>query len=133
MFAVPCCTVAVPPRQRGADFTPVPVPEEERLTDRIALPQFAYLNLAADTTAQTLTFDNPSINYAYFRVSLVMDGETLWESELLAPGKTSKPVKLSRPLQAGEYDVTLCYACFADKREKEPLNGAASPMKLKVE
>lgn len=117
----------------GADFTPVPVSEEEKLTDRIALPQFAYLNLAADSTAQTLTFDNPSINYAYFRVSLVMDGETLWESELLAPGKTSKPVKLSRPLSAGEYDVTLCYACFADRREKEPLNGAASPMKLKVE
>ena len=116
-----------------SEFAPEEVSEEEKLTDRIALPQFAWLNLKAGSKEQSLTFDNPSINYAYFRVSLVMDGETLWESELLAPGKTSKPVELSKPLAAGEYDVTLCYSCFSDKREKNALNGAASPMKLKVE
>ena len=80
-----------------------------------------------------MTFDNPQRNFAYFRVSLVLDGETLWESDLLAPGETSKPVVLSKPLAAGEYEVTLGYACFADKEEKSPLNGAASPMKLLVE
>ena len=113
-------------------LTPAPTPTEEPLTDRIALPQFAQLNVRADTTEQTLTFDNPQRDFAYFRVSLTLDGETLWESELLAPGETSKPVVLSRPLPAGEYEVILGYACFADPEATSPLNGAASPMKLLV-
>ena len=114
-------------------ITPVPTPTETPLTDTIALPQFAWLNLKADQKEQTLTFDNPQRNFAYFRVSLVMDDETLWESELLAPGETSKPVVLSRPLPAGEYEVILGYACFADAEATSPLNGAASPLKLLVE
>ena len=114
-------------------LTPKPTPTEEPLTKTIALPQFAWLNLKADTTEQTLTFDNPQRNFAHFRVSLVLDGETLWESEMLAPGKTSKPVTLSRPLAAGEYQIELCYACFADAEETSPLNGARSPVRLVVE
>ena len=114
-------------------LTPKPTPTEEPLTNTIALPQFAWLNLKADTTEQTLTFDNPQRNFAHFRVSLVLDGETLWESELLAPGETSKPVVLSKPLAAGEYQVELCYACFADAEGTQALNGARSPVKLVVE
>ena len=114
-------------------LTPKPTPTEEPLTNTIALPQFAWLNLSADTTEQTLTFDNPQRNFAHFRVSLVLDGETLWESEMLAPGKTSKPVTLSRPLAAGEYQIELCYACFADAEGTSPLNGARSPVRLVVE
>ena len=114
-------------------LTPKPTPTEEPLTKTIALPQFAWLNLKADTTEQTLTFDNPQRNFAHFRVSLVLDGETLWESELLAPGETSKPVVLSKPLAAGEYQVELCYACFADAEGTSPLNGARSPVRLVVE
>ena len=113
-------------------LTPKPTPTEEPLTNTIALPQFAWLNLNADTTEQTLTFDNPQRNFAHFRVSLVLDGETLWESELLAPGETSKPVTLSRPLAAGEYQIELCYACFADAEGTSPLNGARSPVRLVV-
>lgn len=74
----------------------------EPLTDQIALPQFAWINLAADTTQQKQTFENPSQNFAQFQVSLVLDGETLWESELLKPGETSAPVVLTRPLEAGD-------------------------------
>ena len=114
-------------------LTPKPTPTEEPLTNTIALPQFAWLNLNADTTEQTLTFDNPQRNFAHFRVSLVLDGETLWESEMLAPGETSKPVTLSKPLAAGEYQVELCYACFADAEGTSPLNGARSPIRLVVE
>lgn len=114
-------------------LTPKPTPTEEPLTNTIALPQFAWLNLNADTTEQTLTFDNPQRNFAHFRVSLVLDGKTLWESEMLAPGETSKPVTLSRPLAAGEYQVELCYACFADAKGTSPLNGARSPVRLVVE
>ena len=125
-------------------LTPKPTPTEEPLTKTIALPQFAWLNtialpqfawlyMEAGKTEQSLTFDNPQRNFAHFRVSLVLDGETLWESEMLAPGETSKPVTLSRPLAAGEYQIELCYACFADAEGTSPLNGARSPVRLVVE
>ena len=130
VWALTTRQAAEPERPR---LTPKPTPTEEPLTKTIALPQFAWLNLKADTTEQTLTFDNPQRNFAHFRVSLVLDGETLWESELLAPGETSKPVVLSKPLAAGEYQVELCYACFADAEETSPLNGARSPVRLAVE
>ena len=68
----------------------------------------------------------------YFRVSLVLDDVTLWESELLAPGETSAPVRLIEPLPAGEYEVLLCYACFSDETEQNALNGARSPVRLIV-
>ena len=114
-------------------LTPKPTPTEAPLTNTIALPQFAWLYMEAGKTEQSLTFDNPQRNFAHFRVSLVLDGETLWESEMLAPGETSKPVTLSRPLAAGEYQVELCYACFADAEGTSPLNGARSPVRLVVE
>ena len=131
-LAVWALSTRVTPEAAAPRLTPKPTPTEEPLTNTIALPQFAWLNLKADTTEQTLTFDNPQRNFAHFRVSLVLDGETLWESELLAPGETSKPVTLSKPLAAGEYQVELCYACFADAEETSPLNGARSPVRLMV-
>ena len=106
--------------------------EPETLTDRIALPQFAWLDLKADVTEQSLTFDNPAQNYAAFRVAIVLDGETLWESETLRPGDTSASVVLSRPLAAGDYEANLVYTCFTNDEAQNPLNGADSPITLKV-
>lgn len=102
------------------------------LTDQIALPQFAYIYLTANETVQTQTFGNPPQNFAQFKVSLTLDGETLWESELLKPGETSEPVVLSLPLEAGEYEARLVYACYTNDGAMSPLNGADSPVTLKV-
>ena len=106
---------------------------EEKLTDTIALPQFAWLDLVADTTNQTLTFDNPARNFAFFRVRLVLDDDTLWESDLLAPGETSEPMMLNKPLKKGEYEAHLVYTCYSDREEQNALNGADSPITVKVE
>ena len=120
-----------PPMQDSelSETTAEPV---EPLTNQIALPQFAWIYLAADTTQQTQTFQNPPQNFAQFRVSIVLDGDTLWESELLKPGETSAPVVLSRPLEAGEYEANLVYVCFTDDDSMSQLNGANSPITLKV-
>ena len=104
----------------------------EKLTDSIALPQFAWLTLTAKTKKQTLTFTNPEQNFAQFRVSIVLDGETLWQSELLKPGETSETVVLSRALSAGEYEARLVYECFTNDEAQNPLNGADSPITIKV-
>lgn len=104
----------------------------EKMTDSIALPQFAWLTFASDVREQTLTFTNPERNFACFRVSIVLDGETLWQSELLKPGEMSGQVVLSRALSAGEYEARLVYECFTDDEAQTPLNGADSPITLKV-
>ena len=106
--------------------------QPEKMTDSIALPQFAWLTFASDVREQTLTFTNPERNFACFRVSIVLDGETLWQSELLKPGEMSGQVVLSRALSAGEYEARLVYECFTDDEAQNPLNGADSPITLKV-
>lgn len=104
----------------------------EPLTDQIALPQFAWLYLVAGQTEQELTFTNPEQNFAWLKVSLLLDGKTLWESALLKPGETSEAVMLSRPLDVGNYEAHLTYSCYADGGGQSPLNGADSPVTLKV-
>lgn len=112
--------------------TPEPTPTPEPLTNQIALPQFAWLTMKAGTKEQTTTFTNPVQNFAQFRVSILLGDETLYESELLHPGDTSEPVRLSRALDAGEYEANLVYMCFSNDSEMRPMNGANSPITLKV-
>ena len=125
-------TTANAPAMQEPELSETTAEPVEPLTNQIALPQFAWIYLAADTTQQTQTFQNPPQNFAQFRVSIVLDGDTLWESELLKPGETSAPVVLSRPLEAGEYEAYLVYVCFTDDDSMSQLNGANSPITLKV-
>ncbi|MBQ3379096.1 MAG: hypothetical protein IJG50_04425 [Clostridia bacterium] len=105
---------------------------QEHLTDQIALPQMAWINLDADKTEQAKTFTNPAENFAQFRVTIFMDGEVLWQSTFLKPGETSAPMVLVHTLSPGEYDANLIYECVTNDAAKTPLNGANSPIKLKV-
>ncbi len=112
----------------GKELQPV-----EKLTDSISIPQFESLELKADTLEQDLVLWNPEENYAKFRISIVLNDEVLWESKLLQPGEKTGPIVLTKTLPAGEYEARLVYNCFADDEEQSPLNGADSPIKLKVD
>ena len=127
IWAVAARNKDTPPENTSEVTEPV-----EKLTDTIDLPQFGSLLLKAGSTQQTLTFDNPPQNFAQFRVAIVLDGETLWESDLIKPGETSDPVVLSHPLEVGKYDARLIYNCFTDDEEQRQLNGADSPVVLNV-
>ena len=115
-----------------AEPTPVPEPTPTPLTNSIALPQMAWINLDADKTEQAKTFTNPPENFAQFRVTIFMDGEVLWQSEFLKPGETSEPMVLAHTLSPGEYDANLIYECVTNDGTNTPLNGANSPIQLKV-
>ena len=101
-------------------------------TDSIAIPGYDFLDLKADTQEQTAALYNPEVNSCYFRISLLLDGETLWRSELLAPGQTVSQQTLSRALPSGEYSAVLKYECFADETETTPLNGSEIGLALRV-
>ena len=106
----------------------------EKNPDSIAIPGYEMLQLTADTKKQTLSFPNPPQNMCYFQLSLYLeDGTLLWESELIKPGKTSKPIVLEKPLEEGTYpNAVLRYSCFRMDEARSPLNGAEMKLTLWV-
>lgn len=107
---------------------------ENKNSDSIAIPGYEGITLKADSLEQTVALKNPEQNACYFVITLSLeDGTVLWQSEEIAPGKTSKPMKLSQELKEGTYpNAVLRYACFKMDKEKTPLNGAETKLTLRV-
>ena len=80
-------------------LTPKPTPTEEPLTKTIALPQFAWLNLKADTTEQTLTFDNAGDAFQAPRGGRVSDRALL--RLLCRRGRDQPAQRGAKPCQTG--------------------------------
>ena len=104
----------------------------EKNTDTISIPGFDFLNFKANTEEQTVNFYNPPANTCYFKISLIVHNEILWQSPLLAPGKAVYDIKMDQTLESGEYDATLKYECFADAAAETELNGSEIGVVLKV-
>ena len=109
-------------------------PTIEKNSDSIAIPGYEMLELKADRKEQSLCFPNPEQNMCYFQISLYLeDGTLLWKSELIEPGKTSKPIVLTESLSKGTYPkAVLRYACYRMDEDLTPLNGAETKVTLWV-
>lgn len=109
----------------------VPAPKNP---DSIAIPGYEALELKADTLQQTLCLPNPAQNMCYLCIELYLeDGTLLWRSELIEPGKTSKPIVLTQALAKGNYtNAVLRYSCFKMDGSLAPLNGAETKLTLWV-
>ena len=121
-----------PATYQGSESLQTPPPIEKN-PDSISIPGYELLELQANNSKQTLCLPNPEQNVCYFQISLYMeDGTLLWESEMIAPGATSKPISLIKPLDKGTYlNATLRYSCF--KMDGiTPLNGAETKLTLWV-
>lgn len=64
---------------------------------------------AGKTEDLTIPLENPESNRCYFTFEILLDdtGETLYKSKMVAPGDGIYQIDISRPLEAGEYDVTI--------------------------
>ena len=102
--------------------------------DSIAIPGYEMLELKAGTEKQTICLPNPPQNDCYFQIHLYLeDGTLLWKSELIEPGKTSKPMVLTAALKKGTYsNALLRYFCYRMDEELTPLNGAQTKVTLWV-
>ncbi len=100
--------------------------------DTIAIPGYDFLELKASTREQSLPLYNPEVNSCFFRISLLLDGETIWRSGLLAPGESVTQQTLDCALAAGEYSATLKYECFANQSGTASLNGSEIGFTLHV-
>ena len=111
-----------------------PTSTVEKNPDSIAVPGYEILELNANSKEQALCLPNPEQNMCYFQISLFLeDGTLLWQSELIEPGKTSKPMVLTKTLSKGTYpQAVLRYACYRMDENLSPLNGAETKVTLWV-
>ena len=127
------------PKRRGGEHVRNPKGVADSTTatvvknpDSIAIPGYEMLELKANSKEQSLCMPNPPQNCCYFQISLHLeDGTLLWQSELIEPGKTSKPIVLSKALNKGMYpNAVLRYSCYSQDENLSPLNGAETKLTL---
>ena len=97
----------------------------------ISIPGYERLDLKAGKIKQSVDFYNPDENTCFFRISLVLNEDTLWTSDYIEPGEHVKSIELSKELDSGDYPATLKYECFR-LTDKTPLNGSDIELTLTV-
>ena len=100
-------------------------------SSNINIPGFEALDFKAGKETQSVPFHNPKDNACYFRLTLTLDGETLWQSGDIAPDEKVGEIKLSHALDKGDYAAKLKYDCFT-LQDKTPLNGAEIDLAINV-
>ena len=107
--------------------------DRERVdSDSIRLPCMEKLVFKAGETVQQVNLFNPEENTCYMIISLELEDETLWESELVEPGKGFYTIELNRALDVGKYNAYIRYQCFSQNDLSE-LNGAEVAFNLTVQ
>lgn len=111
----------------------VEIPEEMPQEDgRILLPGYSSMQMAANTTKQTVNIGNPSKNNCYFIIVLKLaDGTELFRSDYLKPGEGVSDITINEALEPGERTAVVEYQCFS-LEDKSPLNGGSSEFTLIV-
>ena len=126
-----CDTKSMQNQDSATDTTTETV---EKNPNSIAIPGYEMLELKAGSKEQSLCMPNPPQNCCYFQIALYLeDGTLLWQSELIEPGTTSKPIVLTKALDKGMYpNAILRYSCYRMDEDLTPLNGAETKLTLWV-
>ena len=126
-----CDTISIQSQDGAVDATTETV---EKNPDSIAIPGYEMLEMKAGSREQSLCMPNPPQNCCYFQIALYLeDGTLLWQSELIEPGTTSKPIVLIKALDKGMYpNAILRYSCYRMDEDLSPLNGAETKLTLWV-
>ena len=103
-------------------------PETESSNQKgVSIPGWGTITIPANTTDITVDFFNPEANadlyYLTFELAL-SDGEVLYTSGLVEPGKHIQKITLSRGLEAGEYDAVIHVQPYKMDEDKTPTNNA---------
>ena len=124
----------------GELITPTPAPTEPG----VAIPGWGSITLPAGVTEAATTLKNPDANAGWYYLTFEMrlptvDEETgeesyevLFTTGLIPPGQYCNQVTLTRPLEAGEYNVILHVQPYR-MSDKTPTNNADTETLLIVE
>ena len=85
----------------------------------VAIPGWSSITIPAGQTEVTVDLPNPAANaekyYLSFEMRLADTGEVLFSTGYVAPGQSINKVTLTRPLEAGTYNVIIrVQPCRAD-------------------
>lgn len=98
--------------------------ESEDSFTGIAIPGFEKLLFQANSLTQDVSFENPEQNDVYFIISLSIDDESVYESQLIEPGKGIYSIELPTSYAVGEYTGKLNYETRSMSNSNEKKNGA---------
>ena len=103
------------------------------LCGNILIPGFESLSFKAGQKEQKVMFRNPEENSCNFRITLFLeDGQVIWTSGLIPPGKTLTVIELDRELERGIYrNAVMKYECFSIE-DRTQLNGAEIRLNIQM-
>lgn len=78
------------------------------------IPGFKSLVFIAGQTNQKVNFYNPEENTCLFRMTLYVEGEELWQSGFIEPGKCFYEIECLKALEPGAYGGILMVECFLE-------------------
>lgn len=101
-------------------------------TETIDIPGLGTLTFKAGETKQTVHFYNPPQNSVYFKMTLQDNrGNTLWQSDLVPPGKEINEITLKEVIPKGTYEgCSLLYETFGENGKQ--FNGSSINFTLEV-
>ena len=130
-----CCSHKEPPPSHSTSTTTsenktldfIPAEGEERIT----IPGYKGIYLAAGTNQQKVDFYNPESNNCLFKISLYLSNDyLLFESDLLKPGERLNDITINLKLEKCIYkNCVLVYQCYSLDGET-PLNGSNQTIEI---
>lgn len=108
------------------------IPTTTSYSSETIIPCWDSMTFKANTTEQEVNFYNPSENEGInFKIKLMTGNNLIYESDLIAPGKTIKHIEITRPMIPQFVSAYIIYECYADDGTR--LNGSKMNFTLKVE
>lgn len=87
-----------------------PLTEEEKAQTGIRIRGFSRWSVPANTTQDiAVRLENPEGNRCYFTFEIVLNetNEVLYTSKMVPPGKAITSIDISKPMAAGEHEITI--------------------------
>ena len=88
------------------------------------------VQVAADGVSGRIALANGVQSSGSFTMELVLDEETIFASEPLAPGESLEEITLTKPLEPGEYEAMLVISKYT--AEGEYIYGQRQPVTITV-
>ena len=90
----------------------------------IKIPGYGEITVPAGETTWKITLANPEENTCYFKYTIKVDDETLYESDFIEPGKAVREFEVSKLLDSGDYEIHLQISTYTMDDDLTQMNGA---------
>lgn len=100
-------------------------------TKQVQIECFDTLHFDANKTLQQVSIHNPNGNSCYMKYQIILDGDILWQSDMIQPNYGFKEIIIRKKLEEGTYSAEYIVKCF-DLKTKKELNGINAEVSIIV-